>query len=146
MPSKNLTQVRLASVRHVSVVAAGTLIGTLVLSLIPGWHGPVCLFWLTYHVHCPGCGLTRSLVEVWRGRPDLSVRYHPLGMPLFILCVAAVLAATLDWRVETSRPTIKRAFERAFSPQFLLPVACLLVLLWLTRLLLEFRHCSLFLW
>jgi hypothetical protein len=146
MRSENLTQVRLAVIGRIGIAAVGVLIGTLVLSLMRGWRGPVCLIWLVYHIHCPGCGLTRSLVEIWRGHPGLSLRYHPLGIPLFILCILAVLAAILHWRLEISRPVIQRIAERVLSHQFLSPVACLVVLLWLTRLVLEYRHCPLFLW
>ncbi len=133
-------------VPRAGIVAFGTLAGSFVLSQMRGWRGPVCPIWFVYHIHCPGCGLTRSLVELWRGHPWLSFRYHPAGLPLFLLCVLVAAGAILDWRLPRARPFVRDVFDRVLSPRFLSPVAGLLAILWLARLVLDFKHIPLFLW
>lgn len=62
---------------------------------------PPCGFlWLT-GLPCPGCGLTTSFAHLARFEWELGVAANPLGVPLFLLAVAAVpvcvLGATRAW-------------------------------------------------
>src|SRR5947209_2461710 len=80
--------------RWAVVVSAGILGLTGVLSHTHG-NGPPCLLRTIFHIPCPGCGMTRSMEAVWRGDMLSSVRYHPLGLPLFLLCALVLLIALL---------------------------------------------------
>ncbi len=119
---------------------------TLVLALIPAWRGPICPVWLVFHIHCPGCGLTRSLIELWQGHLWLSLRYHPFGPPLFVCCLLVTAGALADWAVPSTQSLLRSTLARSRRPRILTPVACLLVLVWILRLLLEFGHNTVFLW
>ena len=137
---------RIAGIRIGGIVAFGILAGTLLLSFLPGWHGLACPIWLVYHVHCPGCGITRSLVEAWRGHFRLSFRYHPCGFPVFVCCVMLIVGGLLDGRSERASAQVRLTASRLLNPRVVVPVACLLIALWIARLLLEVKHNSLFLW
>ena len=43
-----------------------------------------CPFFYFFHVPCPGCGLTRSIVLLLQGDFVGSFQYHILGIPLVI--------------------------------------------------------------
>src|SRR5256885_17256930 len=83
-----------ANARWLGFAGASVLLGTFVLSLT-SLHGPICLSRTLFHMPCPGCGLTRSFVSLWHGQVLLSLRYHPFGLPLFILCAAALVRGVL---------------------------------------------------
>lgn len=53
--------------------------------------GPVCLSRSLLHIPCPGCGITRSLQSLWLGNLELSFQFHPLGIPVFLLCFGVIL-------------------------------------------------------
>jgi hypothetical protein len=135
-----------AGIQRCGIVAFAVLAGTLLLSSHDRWHGPMCPVWLLYHIHCPGCGLTRSFTELWRGHFQLALRYHPVGPPLFLLCVLATLAGLAQWRLPGARRQVAAAYARLISPRVLSPAVGLLLLLWVARLILESQKSSLFLW
>ncbi len=45
-------------------------------------------------IHCPTCGLGRSIMSAAAGEWRLSVHYHPLGIPLLVSCIGW---ASLVW-------------------------------------------------
>lgn len=78
--------------RIFTVAAAVVLIGTGTLAQT-GIHAPPCPFHALTGLPCPGCGLTRCALSLWHGSLGLALRYHPLGVLLFALCLALVLLA-----------------------------------------------------
>src|SRR4051794_15135915 len=44
---------------------------------------PTCLSYAWFGVRCPGCGLTRSFIQLAHGDPLSSFRYHRLGWLVF---------------------------------------------------------------
>ncbi len=137
---------RTTGIRIGGIVAFGILVGTLLLSFLPRWHGLACPILLIYHVHCPGCGITRSLVELWRGHFWLSFRYHPFGFLVFVICVMLIVGGLLDGRSERASAQVRLTASRLLNPRVVVPVACLLIAVWFTRLLLEVNHNTLFRW
>lgn len=118
------------------LAAIGLLAGTFVLAHGP-LPGPPCLFRLSIGIPCPGCGLTRSLMELWQGHLLASFRYHPLGLPLFVACVALLLTLLRN------RPP---KFAPAVQRRLLSSVGMLLVTIWAVRLLLFLNGNHFFLW
>jgi len=47
-------------------------------------HVPICPFYLITSIHCPLCGMTRSLGELLHGNIGMALTYHPLSVPLFV--------------------------------------------------------------
>ncbi len=39
-----------------------------------------CPFFILFHLPCPGCGMTRSLLYLFQGNLALSFQYNPLGL------------------------------------------------------------------
>ena len=59
---------------------------------LAGWRLPeACLSRLLWHVPCPGCGLTRSLVRVAHGDLVGAWRQHRVGPILYLFCLLQVV-------------------------------------------------------
>ena len=121
-------------------VAAGTLLVPLLLSRTHA-DGPRCPFRMTFHVPCPGCGLTRSMEDIWRADPALSFRHHPFGLPIFLLCWL-VLAGDLG-----RLPNFGEKFAQFWKMRRVtVGVTTVLLGLWAARLALSAYGSSYFLW
>ncbi len=44
-----------------------------------------CPFFLIFKIPCPGCGLTRSIIQIFKLDFIGSLQYNILGIPLFIM-------------------------------------------------------------
>jgi hypothetical protein len=71
-------------------------------------YGPVhipCLFSTFTGIQCPACGLTRSVASIARGDLEASLAYHPAGIGIAGIALAAFLipAQTQDLYATTSR-------------------------------------------
>ena len=55
----------------------------------------LCTFQLLWGRPCPGCGMTRSIAHLARGDVLASLRFHPLGLPLFAGSVLGFAGAAL---------------------------------------------------
>lgn len=95
---------------------------------------------------CPGCGMTRSLSSLWRGHLWLSFRYHPLGIPLFLVCIVCILMFACDQFFPQIRPATARFRRRVLDVKVMCSIAVLSVALWITRLILLHAGNPLFLW
>ena len=120
-------------------VAAGILIVTLFLTRTHT-AGPLCLFRLMFRVPCPGCGLTRSLEDVWRADGVLSFRHHPFGLPIFILCWFIVIGELL------SAPQVAGGMRFLQRRRVLTGLTAVLLSLWAVRLGLSLAGNTFFLW
>ncbi len=71
-------------------------------------YGPVhiaCLFSTATGIQCPACGLTRSVASIARGDLEASLAYHPAGIAIAGIALAALLipAQTQHLYAATSR-------------------------------------------
>ena len=55
----------------------------------------LCTFQTLFGRPCPGCGMTRSIAHLVRGDVLASLRLHPLGLPLFVGTVLALVGGVL---------------------------------------------------
>lgn len=62
---------------------------------IPGWLPPAAT--TAAAVPSPLSGMTRSFVALASGHPVEAFRWHPLGPPAFVACVAAFGVALVSW-------------------------------------------------
>lgn len=63
---------------------------TLILTLLNGSTqgeslGVPCLFDTLLGIECLGCGMTRALMEIWKGNLHASFHYHSLGLIVFVV-------------------------------------------------------------
>lgn len=56
-----------------------------------------CLFKTTFHIPCPGCGLTRAFIEIVNFRFINSFNYNILGLPLFIFLIITFIVLIKDF-------------------------------------------------
>jgi len=103
--------------------------------------GIPCLFKLTFHIPCPGCGMTRSLTALWHGDLLLSFRYHPLGIPLFAVAATTLLISL----IQPGRITAE-SFSTPIARRVFGSIAFATVALWIGRLTLIHYGNEFFLW
>lgn len=91
-----------------------------------------CWIWRTWGVYCPGCGGTRSLEALCRGRVIMSLYYHP-AVPVMAGGVTVYLVSQTIWRLRGRRGAVLR-----YSPRWSMLLVGLLLancairnLLWL---------------
>lgn len=125
--------------------STAVLLGTLVLAYTP-LHGPICLSRTLLHMPCPGCGLTRSMSAIWRGEILLSLRYHPIGLPLFLACLWGVVRALLRTPFHGILAQFESLAERFARPSSATLVFAFMVALWAVRMGLWYSGSRLFLW
>jgi hypothetical protein len=120
------------SVRYAGALAALALVLTFAFAHTP-LHGPPCLFRSMFGFPCPGCGMTRSMMALWRGDLALSLRYHPLG-PLALAAIGGVAAWCAAYAgAPRWRPVLRRASRALARPCAGWSVAALLVGVWALR-------------
>jgi hypothetical protein len=90
--------------------------------------------------------MTRSLSSIWRGDFVLSVRYHPLGLPLFGICVFCLLFFLSDRWFPRLSPYTTKARTLFMRTATLSSIAVLMVVLWVIRLLLNRAGYHFFMW
>lgn len=78
-----------------------------------------CWFYSRWGVYCPGCGGTRALIALGKGRLLQALWYHP-AVPVTALWAGAYLLSQTLWRLRGKRGRVLR-----YHP------ACPVVLLWL---------------
>ncbi|MBP3849362.1 MAG: DUF2752 domain-containing protein [Prevotella sp.] len=77
---------------------------TLAIPLILSWISPdiaskesLCPSMRLWHFPCPGCGITKSIIFLYRGELQISFSYHPFGIVLAITLVLLLFAGMVDW-------------------------------------------------
>ncbi|MCE5279631.1 MAG: DUF2752 domain-containing protein [Planctomycetaceae bacterium] len=91
---------------------------------------PPCSFWVNTHLPCPGCGMTRSMMEMGHGHIVAAFNFHPFGVVLFSGLVAVSLIAGAE--LVTARDLWGRINP---SPWWLAAAVGLLTLSWLWMLI-----------
>lgn len=50
--------------------------------------GIPCIFYKLTGLQCPGCGMTRAMVEIWKGHFRAAFHYNALSLTVFpVLCI-----------------------------------------------------------
>ncbi len=93
-------------------------------------HVPLCAFLLLTGRPCPGCGMTRSILDLARGDVGGSLRMHPLGVVFAGLFLAAY-AGTAIGLLRGGDPTMRFVGRRGSLAAIVLVV--LLLAVWLVR-------------
>ena len=118
--------------RRLSSIICGAAVLQLLLTLIgaPGWTCPVFHF---FGIPCPGCGLTRATVFMFRGNWKEAITMHAFA-PLFLVALTVIAFATVGSRPGIDRMIAKtEALERHTGITLILLGG--LILYWLARLL-----------
>src|SRR5262245_1724239 len=126
-------------------ISAGVLGLTGILAYSHG-NGPPCLLRTMFHIPCPGCGMTRSLEALWRGDLITSIRYHPLGLPLFLACALILLVPLLRKASPRLSARLDALTARLNRMPLAYGVAGILLTVWLIRLGLKMAGNTFFQW
>lgn len=86
-----------------------------------------CWFWKNWHVYCPGCGGTRSLIALLRGDLLKAFYYHP-ALVVTACGLGAYMLSQSIWRLRS-----KRGWTMHYQSWWVPMIAILLVLNCLLR-------------
>ena len=56
----------------------------------------LCPFKLLTGFPCPGCGITKSLIFLYKGDLEKSIYFHLFGPLTFLFCLAAILTLSVE--------------------------------------------------
>lgn len=91
------------SVRLVGALSACAIVAAAVVTPSQAAHGPVlCPFRLATGLPCPGCGLTRSWVDLLHGNVGAAMTANPFGIVVLVLAVTVVVR--VGWAGVRRRP------------------------------------------
>ncbi len=100
----------------IGAMAATLVAPWLVLQLAPAteFGQSICPHKMLTGFPCPGCGITRSIMSLYRGDVGGSLAYHAFGIPLVLACATGI--ALLATELATGR-TFSRAllFDRRIA-------------------------------
>ena len=119
--------------RRLGTVVFGVALLQLFLGLfgLPGWTCPV---FHTFGIPCPGCGMTRATVFLFRGNWKEAMTMHAFA-PIFLVGLAVVAFCTVGPRRQIDRVIAgTERLERHTGITTILLAG--LILYWVTRLLL----------
>lgn len=93
---------------------------------------PSCMFRRWLQIDCPGCGLTRSFIELAHGRFARAWRFNPAGVALFLLVLAQIPYRTVQLaRIRCGREELR---PRRLSNWFAAGLIVFLLGQWVCRL------------
>ena len=74
------------------------------LSILLKMHGIVditipCIFSYVFDIHCPGCGLTRSFIEILQLNFKKSFEYNILTLPIGVSMIYYIVRDFIDFRI-----------------------------------------------
>jgi hypothetical protein len=118
--------------RRLSSIICGAALLQLLLTLIgaPGWTCPV---FHTFGIPCPGCGMTRATVFLFRGNWKEAITMHAFA-PLFLVALTVIAFATVGPRPGIDRMIAKTEVLERYTGITVLLLGGLIVY-WLARLL-----------
>ncbi|MBP5322934.1 MAG: DUF2752 domain-containing protein [Bacteroidaceae bacterium] len=69
---------------------------------------PPCLWTAIFHVHCPGCGMTRACLRLMQF--DFAGAWHanPLTIPVIVGILAAIVVDFRKFTLHLQHPTEKK--------------------------------------
>ena len=72
------------------------------LSILLKMHGIVditipCIFSYVFDIHCPGCGLTRSFIEILQLNFKKSLEYNILTLPIGVSMIYYIVRDFIDF-------------------------------------------------
>jgi hypothetical protein len=56
----------------------------------------ICPFKMLTGFPCPGCGITKSIIFLYKGDIMQSLSYHIFGPPVILFCIAAICVLTFE--------------------------------------------------
>ncbi len=74
----------------VFLIPGAVIVGMILFFLTKDWFLPLippCMTYQLYHIQCPGCGGTRSVLALLRGDIITSIRFNPAPVMLSFLLI-----------------------------------------------------------
>lgn len=119
--------------RRLGLIICAAALMQLLMTMVgaPGWTCPI---FHTLGVPCPGCGLTRATLFLFRGEWKQALTMHAYA-PIFLSALIMITVCTIAPRNRAERFIVRtEAVERYTGITFILLGG--LILYWLARLLL----------
>ncbi len=116
-----------------AIAVVGIAAGVCVLTVFPPTPDsfyPKCTFHSLTGLHCPGCGLTRSVHSALNGRFAQAFVYNALGVILVPYLVVSVARSLWAWLWDTPPRPGRRTWVQTKLPW---AFAIVLILFWILR-------------
>lgn len=56
----------------------------------------LCPFKFLTGLPCPGCGITKAFIFIYKGDLTKSLCYHLFGVPAFVFCIGTIIVLTAE--------------------------------------------------
>lgn len=56
----------------------------------------ICPFKMLTGLPCPGCGITKSIIFLYKGDINKSLAYHIFGLPVILFCIVSISVLLLE--------------------------------------------------
>jgi Protein of unknown function (DUF2752) len=102
---------------------------------LPGMTSPMpemCHLKRTFHIPCPGCGLTRSFISMGHFDIPAAASFNVVGIPLFLLTLAQIPYRAY-WLLRRDRKAMSFVSLRV-EGALMIGMSMLLVVQWLVRM------------
>lgn len=92
-----------------SLKRIGLICIVLMIPLIIGIFNPnidqetsICPFLYVFHIPCPGCGLTKSIIHFYKGEWEASIHFHWWGGIFILIATCIIILSAYDyWKKKT---------------------------------------------
>ncbi len=97
----------------------------------------LCPFKLLTGLPCPGCGITKSIIFLYKGELTKSLSYHIFGPFVILFCIVSIIVLTME--IITHKEYFNKLF---YSSKVAYTLAFILGSYHLTRLIFFIAHTS----
>lgn len=98
--------------------------------LDPHQEHSVCVFKKLIGYPCPGCGMTRSTISLFRGDFIQSILWNPLAIVVNIMAITAVIWMIYNLLI-TKEPSFDKIIRHKIHPFYLILIGLIVIANWI---------------
>jgi hypothetical protein len=119
----------------ISSIVGGYLVLVILDDLSTYQHHTFCIFKLVTHIPCPGCGMGRATLELFKGNIISSLNYNILSIPFNLTIIISLLWLIID--LIKKKETFFKYINHEIKMPYKLLVLGLIIIDWNINI---FRH------
>lgn len=114
----------------ISAIFGGYFLVYLSTLLDPHQEYSVCVFKNLTGYPCPGCGMTRSTISLFKGDFFQSLMWNPLAIVVNIMAITAIIWMSYNLII-TKKPTFDRIIRHKVHPLYLILIGIIVIANWI---------------
>lgn len=111
-------------------ISGGYLFVYLSTLLDPHQENSVCVYKNITGFPCPGCGMTRSTISLFKGDFFQSIMWNPLAIVVNIMAITAILWMSYNL-IFTKEPSFDKIIRRKISPLYIILIVLIVIANWI---------------